>query len=223
MTSSTAPQFDAGTYREGLRVSPAFQRNKQPILEALQRRLPKPPPGATEPLLVLEAASGPGEHAAHWAAEFGPAYTFQPTELDADALDSIRLYAQGLANVAPPLVLDTAAAAEQWPVEPASCDAIVAINLCHIAPKEASRGLLRGAARALRPGGRLCVYGPFLIDGRPTSDSNAAFDASLQARDPSWGIRDVAALDSFGAPALRRVGLDEMPANNFLAVWERQP
>ena len=193
--------------------------------------------------------------AAHWAAELGSAYSFQPTEYDSGALDSIRLYTQGLENVAAPLELD-ASAPEQWPAEPSSCDAVVAVNLCHIAPVEATRGLMQGAARVLKPGGRLCVYGPFLIDGKPTTDSNAAcaaatqshpppatpkccrplrahcthpppsplvrsFDASLRSRDPSWGIRDVAELDGYGAPALARVALDEMPANNFFAVWER--
>ena len=218
---SVAPAFDAGTYREGLRVSPAFQRNKEPILEALRRHLPKPSDDSTEPLRVLEIASGPGEHAAHWATEFG-AYAFQPTEHDGGALDSIRLYTQGLANVAAPLQLD-AAAPELWQVEPASCTAVVAVNLCHISKLEASQGLMQGAARVLRPGGRLCVYGPFLIDGKPTTDSNGAFDASLRARDSSWGIRDVAALDCFGAPDLARVAMDDMPSNNFFAVWERRP
>ena len=137
------------------RVSPAFERNKVPILEALRKHLPQ-----QGQLRLLEIASGPGEHAAHWAAELGAGCAVQPTECDEGALDSIRSYCERLPNVAPPLVLNAASEAWPAPVEAAAWDCVVAVNLCHIAPFEATRGLVLGAARVLRPGGVLCVCAP---------------------------------------------------------------
>jgi len=190
------------------RSSHSVERNRDPILAALRPLLP--PTG-----LVLEVASGSGEHAAHFAAAL-PGLTFQPSDPHPEARASIDAWCDGLPNVRPALDLDTAA--PDWPV--ARADAVLCVNMIHIAPWAAAQGLVAGAGCTLRPGGLLALYGPFLQDGVPTAPSNAAFDAGLRARDPAWGIRrleDVAALAAsagFGPPALTA-----MPANNLLAAF----
>lgn len=212
----SAPAFDGNTYKAGMRVSPAFERNRGPILEATKRHIPAPEGK------WLEVASGSGEHAAMFAEAF-PRYALQPTEYDPASLASIAARTEARPGVKAPLVLDASLAA--WPevLGGAPLDVVSAINLCHISPVEATSGLLAGAGRLLRAGGRCMIYGPFLVDGKPTTPSNAAFDASLRSQDASWGIRDIAALDTFAAEAgLTRVGFDEMPANNFFAVFEKK-
>ena len=194
------------------RFAPAAARNRDPILAALRPRLPAAG-------LVLEVASGSGEHAIHLAAAL-PALTFQPSDPDPSARASIDAWAAeaGLANIRPALALDAAAA--DWPA--VAADAVVCINMIHIAPWAACEGLVRGAARLLPAGGPLILYGPYRRDGRHTAPSNAAFDADLRARDPAWGVRDleaVAALAAgrgFGPPEAV-----EMPANNLTVIFRR--
>jgi SAM-dependent methyltransferase len=200
-----------GSRIEGALASPAVARNRDPILAVLRRVLPARG-------TVLEIASGTGEHAVHFAAGL-PHLTWQPTDPDTDALASIaahRASAQ-LPNLLAPLVLD--ACAPTWPVTRA--DAVVAINMIHIAPWSAAKGLLAGAGRLLAPGGVLYLYGPFKENGRRTAPSNAAFDASLRARDTRWGVRD---LDAVAALAREHgLALSErvaMPANNLSLVFE---
>lgn len=102
-------------------------------------------------------------------------------------------------------------------------DAIVAVNLCHIAPMPATLGLLALSGIALRDGGRLCIYGPFLVNGQPTTPSNANFDENLRAQNPSWGLRDVGELEEAAAQhQLVRSALDPMPSNNFFFVLEKK-
>jgi SAM-dependent methyltransferase len=194
------------------RFAPAVARNKTAITEALARHLP-----ATG--LVLEIASGSGEHALHFAAHF-PALTFQPTDPDAAALASIaawRAEAQ-LANLLPPLALDVMA--DAWPVQKA--DAVLCINMIHIAPWEATAALMRGAARVLPRDGILFLYGPFKQGGQHTAPSNAEFDASLRAQDAQWGVRDleavaeIASAAGFAAPVV-----EAMPANNLSVIFRR--
>lgn len=194
------------------RFAPAAARNRGPILEALRGRLPASG-------LLLEVASGSGEHAVHLAAAF-PALTIQPSDPDPEARASIAAWAAetGLPNIRPPLALDAAAAA--WPA--AQADAVLCINMIHIAPWQACEGLVRGAARLLPPGGPLVLYGPFRRGGAHTAPSNAAFDASLRAQDPRWGVRDLeavaalAAAEGFAAPEVV-----PMPANNLIVVFRR--
>jgi len=198
---------------EGARSSPSTQRNRQPILEVLAPRLG---PGAR----VLEVASGAGEHALFLAAAL-PGVSWQPTDRDADALASIAAWraASGPANLAAPIRLDAADAAS-WPAGP--FDAVVCINMIHISPWAASEGLMAGAGRVLAPGGRLFLYGPFLEAGVETAPSNLAFDQSLKARDPAWGIRDLAAVTALAAA--RGLTLAEriaMPANNLIVMFEK--
>jgi SAM-dependent methyltransferase len=197
----------------GARTSPATARNRDPILEVLRPRLPHHG-------LVLEVASGAGEHAVHMARAL-PGLDWRPTDPDPVALESIAAWrdAAGLANLLAPLRLD-AAAPDSWPVEAA--DAMVCINMVHISPWAATEGLMAGAARVLPPGGLLYLYGPYREDGR-TAPSNEAFDLDLKARNPAWGVRDLEAVrdlaDGCGLVLEARI---EMPANNLSLVFVRR-
>jgi SAM-dependent methyltransferase len=191
---------------------PHVARNREPILEVLKRILPSHG-------LVLEIASGTGEHAAFFAGEL-PLLTWQPTDPDERALASIVAHraAASSANLLPPLQLDVHA--EHWPIE--RTDAVICCNMIHIAPWSACAGLIGGAARVLPPGGILYLYGPYKIDGRHTAPSNETFDADLRARNPRWGIRDladVAALAERHGFALTETV--SMPANNFSVIFRR--
>jgi SAM-dependent methyltransferase len=191
---------------------PHVARNREPILDVLRRILPAQG-------LVLEIASGTGEHAAYFAQRL-PSLLWQPTDPDPQALASIAAHraAAGLANLLPPLQLDVHA--ERWSVERA--DAVMCNNMIHIAPWSACAGLIAGAARVLPAGGILCLYGPYKIDGRHTAPNNEAFDADLRARNPQWGIRD---LGDVAALAERHgFGLADtisMPANNLSVIFRR--
>lgn len=194
-------------------TSPATARNRDPILEVLRARLPE---GAR----VLEIASGAGEHAVHMAKSL-PGVNWRPTDRDPAALASIADWRAraALANLLEPLPLD-AAAPETWPAEPA--DAIVCINMIHIAPWAATQGLIKGAGARMATGGRLFLYGPFREDGRFEAASNAAFDLDLKRRDPTWGIRDRAAVAALAAEhGLMFSERVAMPANNLILVFER--
>lgn len=191
--------------------APATQRNREPILAVLDRVLP-------EQGLVLEIASGSGEHATYFAPRL-PGIVWLPTDREAAALDSIAAWTAevGATNVRPPQLLDVCSS--EWPVEFA--DAIFCANMIHISPWEATLGLLRGAGRILPAGGLLVLYGPFMIDHQHTAPSNAAFDQSLRARDPSWGVRDLGDVtDAARGQGLQLLERVEMPANNLTLVFE---
>ena len=193
------------------RHSPAAERNGPPILAELQRLLPTTG-------VMLEIASGTGQHAAFFSAGL-PGWTWQPSDFDPAALPSIAAWCAGLERVRPPLRLDVLS--PDWPGVPARVDAIYCANMIHIAPWACTPGLMQGAARHLAPGGLLITYGPYLLDDEPTAPSNLAFDADLRERNPAWGIRrleDVADQAAAVGLSLReRLG---MPANNKLLVWE---
>jgi hypothetical protein len=168
--------------------------------------------------LVLEVASGTGEHVAHFAAAL-PGLQWQPTDLDADRRASIDAWTAGLANVRPALALD--ATVQPWPVPRA--EIVLCSNMIHIAPEAATNGLVAGAAALLGLGGLLVLYGPFRRSGRDMEPGNAAFDADLRARNPAWGLRvleDVAALAA--ASGFETSVIEAMPANNTLVVFRRQ-
>lgn len=193
--------------------APATARNRAPILAVLRQWLP--PRG-----LVLEIASGTGEHAAFFAAGL-PGREWQPSDADPAALSSIAAWREqaGCANLRPPMRLDVRAT--MWPVDRA--DSMFCANMIHIAPWECTLGLMAGAGRVLGAGGVLVLYGPFRVGGRHTAISNEAFDADLKARNPLWGVRD---LEAVGACA-QEAGLDHvdtipMPANNLCVVWRRR-
>ena len=194
------------------RHAPATARNSEPLAEVLAKELP-------ETGLVLEVASGTGEHAVFFSRRF-PALDWQPTDPDGDALSSIRSWAEeaGCGNLKEPLELDAVAA--DWPVGKA--DAVVCINMVHISPWAASEGLFVGASRVLEEGAPLVLYGPFFEEARDPAPSNLAFDQSLRSRNPSWGIRSVEQLDKMaGHTGFRREGRYEMPANNLTLVFRR--
>lgn len=194
------------------RLAPAAERNRDAILAVLHRVLP--PTG-----LVLEIASGTGQHAVHFAAAL-PGLTWQPSDPDAGARASIAAWTAhaGLRNVCAPLALDVMQA--PWPVRRA--DAVVCINMIHIAPWAAAQALIEGAGQVLGEGGVLYLYGPYRRHGDHTAPSNAAFDAQLRASDPAWGVRDMEAVVALGEAAGFRC--DEpmpMPANNFSLILRR--
>jgi hypothetical protein len=195
------------------RRSPSTARNRQPILEVVRARLPAKG-------LVLEIASGTGEHAAYFAAAL-PALSWQTSDADFEALESCEAWRGflGLPNLKPPLTLD-AADPNGWPVVQA--DAMICCNMIHISPWASAKGLMAGAGRVLPLGAPLFLYGPFLEDDVATAPSNLAFDESLKARNPAWGIRrvaDVAALAAdHGLELAERV---EMPANNLTLVFRK--
>ena len=194
------------------REAPAAARNRQPILDVLQPRLPAKG-------LVLEIASGTGEHVVHYAAA-RPELTFQPSDPDAGARASVDDWVRtlGLGNVRPALEIDVTRTT--WPVERA--DAVLCCNMIHIAPWEAAIGLVAGAARLLPPGGLLFLYGPYRVGGRHTAPSNEAFDADLRRRNPAWGVRDLEAVAELAASRGFSVPeIVEMPANNLSLLLNR--
>ena len=199
--------------------SPSAERNREPIAAVLRRCLP----GAGA---VLEIASGTGEHVAWFAAQF-PGLVFQPSDPGGTQRGSIAAWmaATGVENVRPPLALDVTSPDWEGNADiPARIAAILCINMIHISPWAATLGLMRGAGRLLAEGGMLYLYGAFKRGGRHTAPSNAAFDASLRAQDPEWGVRDLESVvteaDRAGF-ALEEVV--EMPANNFSVIFRRRP
>ena len=202
------PDADRFSAEDARRFAPAAARNREPLLEVLRGILPAQG-------LVLEVASGTGEHAVHIATAL-PGLTWQPSDPSEEARRSIDAWAAAHPNIRPALALDASA----WPWPIAAADALLCVNMIHIAPWAAGLGLLRGAAALLPPGAPLVLYGPYLRDGVATAPSNLDFDASLKARNPEWGLRrleDVAAAAK--GFALERVL--EMPANNLTVVFRR--
>ncbi len=195
------------------RSAPAVARNREPILAVLRGCLP--PHG-----LVLEVASGTGEHAAHFAAAF-PHLEFQPSDADAEARASIDAWRDelALANLRPAIALD--AQATDWPI--AAADAVLCINMIHISPWSATVGLIAGASRVLPPGGLLYLYGPYRRAEIQTAPSNDVFDADLRRRNPTWGLRDLEAVVAIAAAAaLDHTDTIEMPANNLSVIFIRR-
>ena len=194
------------------RHAPAAARNSAPIAEVLEKELPQRG-------IVLEIASGSGEHAVFFARRF-PALRWQPSDRDGEALASIAAWQadEGPDNLLPPVEID--AAAMDWPL--ADADAILCVNMIHIAPWRAAEGLFRGAERLLTEGAPLVLYGPFLEADVATAPSNLAFDRSLKDRDPQWGLRRIEDVDELARKSgFRRYARYEMPANNLVLVYRR--
>lgn len=196
--------------------SPAAERNRQPILQVLSALLP--PTGR-----ALEVASGTGQHVAWFAAAL-PGWTWQPSDAQDAQFEAIAAWCTeaGVRNVLPPVLLDVLE--PRWPHQGPAFDTpfdlIYCANMLHIAPWSACAGLMAGAARQLASGGRLVTYGPYFETDQPAAPGNLAFDESLRARDPAWGIRQ---LDDVAAQAERHgLALQQrhaMPANNLLLVF----
>ena len=204
-----------------LPFSPASERNRGPILEVLQRLLPRSG-------RALEIASGTGQHAAFFANAM-PGWHWQPTDCHDQGFDAIRAWAahEGATNVLLPCRLDVCD--RHWPADDGAAfsdpfDLIFCANMLHISPWATCDGLMRGAARHLAPDGALVTYGPYLEDEVPTAPSNLAFDADLRSRNAQWGIRrreDVARVAR--AHGLALVQRHAMPSNNLLLVFARAP
>jgi SAM-dependent methyltransferase len=191
---------------------PHVVRNREPILDVLKRILPREG-------LVLEIASGSGEHVA-WFAKALPYLVWQPTDPDERALASIAAHRAeaGTPNLLAPLRLDVTA--EHWPLECA--DAVMCNNMIHIAPWAACEGLIAGAGRVLPPGGVLYLYGPYKIDGRHTAPSNQEFDDQLRTQNAQWSIRDLAdVVDLARRHRLELAETVQMPANNLSVIFRR--
>jgi len=197
--------------------SPAAERNKQPILEVLQHLLPAQG-------TALEIASGTGQHVA-WFAQHLPQWTWQPTDSQVGALDSVAAHiAQGrLANVRAPLLLDVMSPA--WlPLATPPFDAIYCANMLHIAPWATCAALMQGSARHLTQHGLLITYGPYLEDGVRTAPGNRDFDRDLRLQNPDWGLRRREDVEQQAAlVGLRLAQRLALPANNLLLVWARTP
>lgn len=194
------------------RYAPATERNREPIRNVLEAELP-------DSGLMLEIASGTGEHAVYLSRAFAQ-WQWQPTDPDPDALASIAAWREegGAENLLAPLQLD--ASSPDWPVSHA--DAILCVNMTHISPPAASEGLFAAAGQLLQTGAPLLIYGPFLEADVETTRSNLGFDASLKSRDPSWGLRDVAWIDELAKRnGLTRSARHAMPANNLVLVYRK--
>lgn len=195
------------------RSAPSALRNRDPILAILRRALPTDG-------LALEIASGTGEHILHFARAL-PRLDWQPSDPSPEARASIAAWREtdGTPNLRAPIAID--ATTPLWPI--ATAAALIAINMVHISPWDATVGLFAGAERLLPQGGLLYLYGPYRRQGHPFAPSNAAFDADLRTRNPEWGIRD---LDDMVALAVRHgLRLDEiveMPANNLSLLFRRE-
>jgi cyclopropane fatty-acyl-phospholipid synthase-like methyltransferase len=194
------------------RHAPATARNRDAIADVLAEFLPQHG-------TVVEIASGTGEHAIHFAARF-PDLVWQPSDHDPAGLASIRAWMDeaALSNILPPVLIDAMAA--NWPMTQA--DAILCINMIHISPWSATRGLMARAGELLPMGAPLYLYGPYIRDDVETAPSNRAFDASLKERNPGWGLRnlrDVAQLAQEVGLTLERIV--EMPANNLSLIFRR--
>jgi SAM-dependent methyltransferase len=217
-TTTRAPQNEVSAFMtttsssQDARVAPSVARNRDPILAVLRRVLP--PTGT-----VLEIASGTGEHAVYFAAGL-PHLLWQPSDRDDQALASIAAHRaiSGLPNLRAPLFLD--AASPEWPVE--RVDGVVAVNMVHISPWQATQGLMAGAGRSLSPGGVLYLYGAYKENGIHTAVSNEAFDADLRRRNPDWGVRDLEEVTELaGRYGLTLVERIPMPGNNLSLVFRR--
>jgi hypothetical protein len=205
--------YEAPAAADAKRSAPAALRNREPIGDVLADWLPASG-------MVLEIASGSGEHALHFAERF-PALEWQPSDIHPDALDSIRAWrdSAGSANVREPIAIDSAS--PDWPVERA--DAVLSINMVHISPWASALGLIAGSARVLPPGAPLILYGPWLKDDIETAPSNLVFDADLKRRDSQWGLRRVEDFAiAAGAEGLDLVQTRPMPANNLMLLLKRR-
>lgn len=198
--------------------SPAAERNREPIFMALNPFLPK---AAT----VLEIASGTGQHAVYIAAQ-RPDLHWQPSDRDETSIRSILEWIEGsgVKNVASPIELDVMACAKDWGAvgKKESLDAVVSINMIHIAPWEACLSLFELAALALKPKGTLFLYGPFLMADRETAPSNLGFDLSLKERNPLWGIRSLETVSKVAEDkGFKRLHVIDLPANNEAVIFQK--
>ena len=198
---------------DGRWFSAAAERNKDAIIDVLRGILP--PSG-----VVLEIASGTGQHIVHFSRAF-PGLTWQPSDPDPDLCRSVamRVEQDRIPNVLPPVALDVSDFS--WPLR--NADAVLCINMLHVAPWPACTALMRGATNLLSRGGVLYLYGPYRRKGIPTAPSNEAFDTALRSQDPAWGLRDLdEVMAEAAAHGLGDAQIVEMPANNLSVVLRKR-
>lgn len=207
-----APSASDSPLDIGLPAWPAPERNKGPLLDVLQNWFHSG--------LVVELASGTGQHAVHFARGL-PGVTWQPSEVDRELVEVVaaRVTQAELDNLKPPIWLDVGA--PTWPLS--RVEGLFCANLLHISAWQIAESLFRGASRSLVSGAYLLTYGPYRKGGVHTSVSNADFDASLKQRNPEWGVRDIHDLEACAAAhGLTLVETISMPANNLTLVWQRR-
>ena len=209
-----------GTAPNGGLDAPAFHRNHEAIWSAIGSSL------STQTGDVLELGSGTGQHITTFAART-PRLIWWPSDIYPSHLSSIEAWRQhtGLANVRAPQRIDLTDPAWTWTADGQTRSllaAMLCINVLHISLWTVAQNLFAGAGRYLRDGGRLLVYGPFKRDGEHTAPSNAAFDQSLRAENPEWGVRDIADLNILAKNAsLTGAEVTPMPANNLVLAFAR--
>jgi SAM-dependent methyltransferase len=205
---------------DGRLDAPVFHRNHDSIWSAIAGILSRQAGD------VLELGSGTGQHVVTFARR-APQLTWWPSDIHQSHLDSIAAWRQheGLPNVRAPQRIDLTNSDWTWRADGAAgqpLTAMLCINVLHISPWGVSQNLFSGGGRLLRPDGHLFVYGPFMRDGVHTAPSNAAFDATLRAENPHWGVRDIRDLRALGDEAgLSLAEIRPMPANNLVLAFER--
>jgi SAM-dependent methyltransferase len=205
---------------DGRLDGPAFHRNHDAIWSAMAGFL------SEQTGDVLELGSGTGQHSTAFA-ERSPHLTWWPSDIYPSHLASIEAWRRhaGLANLRAPQRIDLTDPAWSWTADGqagAALTAMLCINVLHISPWAVAQNLIAGAGRLLRDGGLLFVYGPFMRDGTHTAPSNAAFDASLRAENPDWGVRDIRDLSALAqAAGLTLNEIVPMPANNLVLAFAR--
>jgi hypothetical protein len=195
--------------------APSAERNKDVLLGVLRQALFGP--GHEQDVVnLLEVASGTGQHAHHLALNL-PGLTVQPTDFDPRA--ELPEGAKGRMHA--PMQLDVLNESHISQLAPCSYDALLCLNMVHISPPECTPGLMHVARHALKAGGKLFMYGPFLVDGKPTTESNTAFDAKLKGMDPCYGLKDIAHVTAVAREHVLVVGSPpmDMPANNFMLTF----
>lgn len=194
---------------------PSTHLNRDAIAQVLADLWP-----SDSPRSFLEIASGSGQHSHHFAKLF-PNWSFQPSDLEPEHVQSIQAYREALSfpNVAPPILLD--ASASQWTV-PRDYDVLMVINMIHISPWASTVGLFREGSQKLKEAGEIYLYGAYQREGTHTSPSNEAFDRSLRSRNPQWGVRHLEQVQALAAEhgmSCREV--IQMPANNLSVVFQK--
>jgi hypothetical protein len=206
--------------QEGRLQAPAFERNHEAIWGAISGFL------ADRAGDLLELGSGTGQHAATFARRT-PGLTWWPSDIYDSHLTSIEAWRRhgGLENLRAPQRIDLMDADWTWTGETGSGGPLagtLCINVLHISPWTVTENLMWGAGRFLQDDGRLFLYGPFKRDGAHTAPSNAAFDASLRAENPDWGVRDIADLRALAQKnGLALTEIAPMPANNMVLAFAR--
>uniref|UniRef100_A0A1Y1MFP9 Methyltransferase domain-containing protein n=1 Tax=Photinus pyralis TaxID=7054 RepID=A0A1Y1MFP9_PHOPY len=197
---------------------PSAHRNRQPILEALQKHIPSDAVGN-----ILEISSGTGQHASFFAEHF-PTLTFHTSEYEVSLFDSIKAYADQVQtkNVKDPIYIDVTEPHTSWNLKEQHFDYVLNINMMHISPPQCAVGLFQNSAQLLKSGGLLFTYGPYANDGVITPQSNIDFDRNLRTRNKEWGLRDIQDLKKLAAGfGIQLLEIYNLPANNKCLVWRK--